>query len=139
MNVGYQYKCNNCEKEGKFRAYDGETYRNLYNRHKEHARDFKSINNPNCMRKHVDKEHDVKAENVKFDVKITGKFTKPLSRQIDEANRIFNKQPEENLNYKYEFNSQQTKKLVIESRGEVTCDSCSKRNREKDKDKGNRK
>ena len=83
------------------------------------------------MRKHVDKEHDGKAENVEFGFKITGKFTKPLARQIDEANRIFRKHPKENLNSKYEFNSQQTKKLVLESKDEYTCDGCCKGNREK--------
>ena len=79
MNVGYQYKCNNCAKEGKHRAYDGETCRNLYNRNKEQMRDFKSKTKPSWMKKHIDKDHDGKADNIKFDMKVTGKFTKHLS------------------------------------------------------------
>ena len=40
------------------------------------------------MWKHVENEHEGNVEDVKFNFKVTGKFKRPLTRQIDEAYRI---------------------------------------------------
>ena len=76
------------------------------------------------MWKHVERKHDGKVDNVKFDVKVTGKFTKLLARQINEAYRISQKTPIENHNSKREFNSQQIKKIVIEGEDNGQCKKC---------------
>ena len=43
VNVTYESKCNNCDKEGKYRAYHGESARNFYSRSKEHVNDAKNM------------------------------------------------------------------------------------------------
>ena len=42
------------------------------------------------MWKHVQKEHEGVSENVNFEWKVTGKFVKPLPRQLSEAISIKN-------------------------------------------------
>ena len=103
QNVTYQSKCVTCEREGRQRVYDGETARNLYERHKEHCKDYAKKSENSFMRKHVDNEHEGNGENVEFQWKVTGTFKKPLQRQLTEAVKISRKPNEENLNSKNEW------------------------------------
>ena len=52
--------------------------------------------------------------NVNFDMKIVGKFTSSVSRQIDESWRIRNKDPSLLLNFKSEFYGPCIKRKVLE-------------------------
>ena len=107
--MSYVGKCKTCENLGNHREYHGETARNLYNRSKEHLRDLKKKKSTSWMNKHIINEHEGKEENAKFEWKITGKYDKPLPRQISEALAIDKKSTKENLNSKREFNGQSVK------------------------------
>ena len=104
----------NLFEDGKVRVYDGETARNLNIRSKEHIRDYENNLESSWMLKHVNKDHDGDKDNVKFSFKVLKKHTKPLERQLDEAVNINNKKPAENINTKYEFNSQNLTKFRLE-------------------------
>ena len=60
------------------------------------------------------KEHSDETEKVDFQMKIVGKFKNPLSRIINEAIRIKNKDPELLLNSKAEFHGPSLKRKVFE-------------------------
>ena len=86
--ICYEVTCRTCEKEGKFRAYHGETARNLYTRSKEHYTALRSQSEKSFMNKHIVKEHGGKPQEVKFGCKIIGTFKKPMSWQLTQAIRI---------------------------------------------------
>ena len=71
----------------------GETCRNLYIRGQEHQRELNKKLDKSVLYKHVREDHINEENKVKFDMKITGRFKKPLSRQLDEAIRIHRKPP----------------------------------------------
>ena len=115
-NVGYQYICLNCKENGKFAAYDGESARNLYLRHKEHVRDVKKKKSGSWMWKHIQNEHEGNIDEVKFDMKVTGAFKHAIKRQINEAQRISKKNSKENLNSKKEYNGHSIKRLKLSNK-----------------------
>ena len=74
---------------------------------------------------HVKKEHNGDTKNVKISFKVLRKHRKPLERQLDEAVNINRKKPAENLNTKYEFNSQNLNKMRLERLKEsFQCNTC---------------
>ena len=91
QNVTYQAKCINCEKEGKTRVYDGETARNLYERHKEHGKEFEKKSEKSFMAKHAELEHGDSTDAVEFKWKVTGIYEKSLQRQLTEVAKISRK------------------------------------------------
>jgi hypothetical protein len=93
-NVGYKITCQTCKAE-----YHGETSRTMYCRGEEHlkALDRKSSDSvlwAHCVSKHGE-------EMVNFEMKATGYFTEPLTRQINEAVRIYH--TENKMNRKGEW------------------------------------
>ena len=99
---------------GKHVSYEGETCRNGFIRGKEHKRELEKRNKKSTLYKHLISEHENEQEKVDFEMKITGKFTNPLSRQIDESIRIRNKLPDTLLNSKAEFHGPCIKRKVLE-------------------------
>ena len=103
MNIGYTLQCETCKSKGTNRVYRGESSRNLYLRGKEHESLYRNKNKNSVMWKHVTKEHEKDKENVKFQMKMTGVFLKPLQRIINEGIMIKRTKPEELLNTKQEY------------------------------------
>ena len=98
---------------------------NLYERHKEHCKDYEKKSENSFMRKHVDSEHEGKGENVEFNWRVTGTFKKPLQRQLTEAVKISRKTNAENLNSKNEYNGQRLRRLNFnEQTDQFRCDTC---------------
>ena len=113
-NVGYSISCKLCKQRGKEITYEGETGRNGFIRGKEHKRALENRNPNSILYKHVLNDHENEEENVDFQMKITGKFTNPLTRQIDKSLRIRNRLPETLLNSKAEFHGPCIKRKVLE-------------------------
>ena len=65
--------------------YHGETARNLHTRSLEHYNALKRKDKNSFMLRHIEKEHDVKVEEINFEWDVTGSFAKPLLRQLSEA------------------------------------------------------
>ena len=120
-NIGYSGECSTCKECGKSFKYEGESARNLYIRSKEHYRCLNSKSDKSWMWKHVQKEHEGKKNGIEFDFKITGKFRKPLRRQLDEAYRIEKNKGKGQLNSKKEHNGQRIKRVTIENNDENQC------------------
>ena len=124
QNITYQGKCVNCEDIGVNKIYDGETARNLFIRSKEHIAGYKNKNPTNFIHKHATIEHG-EDENVVFKWKVTGKFRKPMQRQIFEAIKIDKKNESENLNSKSEYNGHCVRRLTLDKDLLFTCNLCS--------------
>ena len=73
------------------------------------------------MKKHVDKEHEGKPDDVKFEWKVLRRNRKPLLRQITEAVKIAKKNTTENLNSKNEFNHHSIDRVVAKK---LDCNYC---------------
>ena len=129
-NIVYGAQCIECEEEGKTRVYIGETSRNLYMRSCEHYSAFKSKAETSFMLRHIRKEHENNAENVKFKWKVLKKFQRPLQRQLYESQKISSKSRNMILNSKLEFNSVNTKKLFMQKQ-HFQCKGCSAKFEEK--------
>ena len=124
QNITYQGICINCEENGVDKIYDGETARNLNIRSNEHMNGFKNKNETNFIYKHVKSDHP-DHEEVRFRWKVTGKFTKPMQRQLFEAIKIDKKKDDENLNSKSEYNGHSIRRLTIEREKTFNCNKCS--------------
>ena len=103
-NVGYSITCNLCRERNLYRVYEGETGRNSYIRGKEHLRDLEKKNEKSIMYKHIQADHKEEEKQVNFEMKVVGRFKDAMSRQIDEAVRINNREPKTLLNSKNEYN-----------------------------------
>ena len=99
--------------EGKERVYHGETARNLHVRSQEHYNALRNKCKKSFIHKHILKEHDGNSHNVEFEWGITGKFVKPLYRQINEAISIEKMSIEECLNSKQEYFHQDVKRVSL--------------------------
>ena len=113
-NIGYQLKCDTCIKRDKVQIYEGESSRSARIRGEEHAAGLRNKNPTNVLYKHKQNEH--KNENMKFSMEITGKFRDPLTRQANEAVRIYSRNKNQLLNSKSEFNHPPTARICVERR-----------------------
>ena len=93
-NVGYKITCSECK-----RAYHGETSRNMFCRGKEHLRALTQRKKESVLWEHCESEHE--GRQISFKMEATGFFREPLSRQVDEAVRIYN--APNNLNRRNEW------------------------------------
>ena len=110
-NVGYRLECDTCFSKGKIKVYEGETGRSARIRAKEHMADFKNKRQKSVLFKH--KENDHKHEEMHVKMKITQKFTDPLTRQANEAVRISNRKTGELLNSKSEFHHPPVTRITV--------------------------
>ena len=83
----------------------------------EHVKDFEKKKKTSALYKHATCEH--KNENVQFKMEITKKFKDALSRQANEAVRIFNRSGSELLNSKAEFNHPPLARVVVEKKANL--------------------
>ena len=103
-NVGYRWHCLLCREGDKVKVYEGESSRSARVRGTEHLRDLENKRNKSVLYKHILSEHN--GQEVKFQMEITGRFKDALSRQANEAVRIYSRPGDELLNIKSEFNHQ---------------------------------
>ena len=80
-NVGYRIICETCKQRKIDRTYEGETCRNAHIRGNEHMRDLEKKKDRSVLYKHVQKEHKNEENEVKFKMKVVGKFKTPMNRK----------------------------------------------------------
>ena len=114
-NIGYQIECVLCKDRGKEALYIGESARNALIRSKEHVDDLEKKRKKSVLNRHIVKEHDDEENKVSFQMRITGRFTNNLGRQIDESRRIRNTDENVLLNFKAEFYGPCIKRKVYEA------------------------
>ena len=119
-NVGYRWQCCTCEERDQTRIYEGETGRSARVRGLEHVKEFEKKKKNSVLYKHAKREH--KNEKVQFKMEITKKFRDALSRQANEAVRIFNRSTDQLLNSKAEFNHPPLARVVVEKKINLGCD-----------------
>ena len=113
-NVGYRWRCLKCKENDTVKIYEGESGRSARIRGGEHLRALEK-NKPNSvLYKHVKNVHY--NEEVKFEMEITQKFKDALSRQANEAVRIYSRPDHELLNSKAEFNHPPLARVVVEKK-----------------------
>ena len=104
------WQCETCKKLGKNRVYEGESGDSGRKRGEEHERLWKAKDNKSVMHNHDTNEHNgIKAE---YSMTVIQKYRSTFERQNNEPYRIKLNKPEESLNSKTEWNSQQTERLV---------------------------
>ena len=81
-NVGYVIECDSCKAE-----YHGETSRTMYSRGEEHLKSLNRKDQDSVLWEHCLSHHG--GEQVPFTMRATGYYAEPLSRQINEAVRIY--------------------------------------------------
>ena len=114
MNIGYSLRCKLCKQRNKMVSYEGESARSGFLRSREHQNDLRRKSKNSVMLKHIMHEHRNEQSDVTFEMKIVGKFTSSLPRQIDESWRIRKKDPSLLLNSKSEFYGPCIKRKVLE-------------------------
>ena len=126
--VNYYAKCKTCDLKGKVRVYHGETARNLHVRSQEHCSALKNKCKNSFMNKHILNEHEGNPHDVEFVWGITGKYVKPLYRQLNEAISIENTPMEECLNSKQEYFHQNVKRIGLHNvENKIQCIHCSRK------------
>ena len=119
-NIGYRWRCWTCQEKNVTRVYEGETGRSARIRGLEHLKDFEKKKKTSALVKHADSEH--RNEEIKFKMEITKRFKDALSRQANEAVRIFNRSGAPLLSSKAEFNHPPLARVVVEKRVNLGCD-----------------
>ena len=113
-NVGYRWRCWTCKEKNTVKVYEGETGRSARVRGLEHVKELEKKKKSSVLLKHIENDHP--DEEVKFKMEITKKFKDPLSRQANEAVRIFNRSNSQLLNSKAEFNHPPLARVVVEKK-----------------------
>ena len=99
--AGYEIVCVTCLKAGRKTCYYGESGKNGYTRGGEHRTACRLKNEENALYKHCQLEHGgMQAE---FSMKVSGRFSSCLVRQVNEAVRIRMSDDECLMNSKSEF------------------------------------
>ena len=118
-NVGYRWRCLNCQEMDSVKVYEGESGRSARIRGGEHLRDLENKREKSALYKHVKNFHN--NEKVKFRMEITNKFKDALTRQANEAVRIFSQPGHQLLNSKSEFNHPPLARVVVEKKNKWGC------------------
>ena len=103
-----------CKERDIVKVYEGETARSARLRGLEHLKDLEKKRDKSVLYKHKISDHP--HEDVKFKMEITKKFKDALTRQANEAVRIFNRPSHETLNSKSEFNHPPLNRVVVEKK-----------------------
>ena len=114
-NIGYSIFCRLCKDRKKSISYHGESARSCYLRGAEHVKELERRSKTSVLYKHVRSDHKDEEDQVKFGMKMVGRFTSALGRIIDESRRIRNTPPHELLNSKSEFHGPVIKRKVYEN------------------------
>ena len=83
-------------------------------RGKEHLKAHENRTESSILEIHIQSEHKGESDDVKFQMKTTGRFKSAIITQIEEGVRIQNKKPEFLLNSKSEFYGPAVKRKIIE-------------------------
>ena len=113
-NVGYRWRCMTCNEKNIVKVYEGETGRSARVRGGEHLKDLEKERTKSVLLKHKISEHPDQVP--KFKMEITKSFRDALTRQANEAVRIFSRPGHELLNSKSEFNHPPLGRVVVEKR-----------------------
>ena len=113
-NVGYRWRCLTCKERDIVKVYEGETGRSARLRGSEHLKDLEKKREKSVLLKHKISDHPT--EKVKFKMEITKKFKDALTRQANEAVRIYSRPGHEILNSKSEFNHPPLGRVVVEKK-----------------------
>ena len=84
----------------------------FYSRGAEHLKELETKKEKGVLYKHKMADHE--HENVKFQMSITKKFKDALTRQANEAIRIYSRPTAESLNSKSEFDHPQHARVVVD-------------------------
>ena len=106
-NIGYKFSCTLCDM-----TYEGESFRKISVRGREHVRALRNNSKENPLVKHISKHHPLQGGQTIFKLSITGQFNNALSRQADEAVRI-QETAGLNMNSKSEFNAPKISRVLI--------------------------
>ena len=109
-----------CQEKDKVKVYEGESGRSARLRGAEHVRDLELKRDKSALYKHAKNVHD--GEGVKFKMEITKKFRDALTRQANEAVRIYSRPGHELLNSKSEFNHPPMARVVVQRKAKLGCD-----------------
>ena len=85
----------------------------MYNRGREHKKQYNNKEEKSVMWKHVVNEHKDEEDQVEFEMKLDGAFKTPLQRITNEGIRIKNTKPECLLNSKNEYYGPSVKRKTI--------------------------
>ena len=96
------------------KVYEGETGRSARIRGAEHLRDLEKKKEKGVLYKHKLTDHA--HENVKFRMKIMQKLKVAMTRQANEAVRIYSRPAHETLNSKSEINHPPLSRVVLDRR-----------------------
>jgi hypothetical protein len=100
-SVVYEVKCGQCEREGRGRkVYIGETGKSGYERMVQHWRSWRAKESDSFLWKHDSNVHGGRMEESQLVARIISKPKKALQRQIEEAVRILEEEPQALLNSK---------------------------------------
>ena len=113
-NVGYWWHCLICRQENKTKVDEGESSRSARIRGLEHLSELEKKNEKSVLYKHISSQHP-KGE-VKFQMEMTQKFRDALTRQANEAVRIYTRPDNELLNSKSEFNHPPMARVVVQNK-----------------------
>ena len=111
-NIGYRWLCMTCKERDIVKIYEGETGRSARTRGAEHLKELEKRKEKGVLFKHKMADHP--QENVKFQMSITKKFKDALTRQANEAIRIYSRPVTESLNSKSEFNHPPHARVIVE-------------------------
>ena len=106
-----------CKERNITKVYEGETSRSARLRGLEHVSSYKKKHEDSVLYKHKQLEHA--DEDVDYTMEITGVFKDALTRQADEAVRIYSRKNEELLNSKSEFNRPPIARIVVERKKRI--------------------
>ena len=112
--AGYRWLCLTCKERNTVKDYEGETGRSARTRGAEHLNELEKKKTKSVLFKHKMADH--KHENVKFQMQITKKFKDALTRQANEAIRIYSRPPSESLNSKSEFHHPPHARVIVEKK-----------------------
>ena len=111
-NIGYKWLCLTCKERNIVKVYEGETGRSARTRGAEHLKELEKQKEKGVLYKHKMTDHQ--QEDVKFQMSITKKFKDALTRQANEAIRIYSRPATESLNSKSEFNHPPHARVIVE-------------------------
>ena len=115
----YKWHCLTCRERNKVKVYEGESGRSARIRGAEHLDELNKKKSKSVLYKHIMSEHKYEKEKVKFQMEISGKYKDALTRQANEAVRIYSRSGKELLNSKSEFNHPPLARIVIEKNVKV--------------------
>ena len=109
----YEIKCAICEGKGIRKVYIGETGKSGWERASQHWRDWRRKDSESSLHKHDMNEHEGKLKKTDMKMRIISKPRKALQRQVEEAVRISEEEPEALMNSKSEYGNNRIPRITV--------------------------